>query len=284
MKQIKRTTDRSVRGKRGKKRLQLAAYCTSQFQVPIPKDERERVKDLRSYQILDTPAEKAFDLITQLATEVCGTPIALVSLIDSDRQWFKSKVGVKVRETPRHYALCAHAIMCRDLYIVRDAAQDKRFASNPLVVSDPKIRFYAGMPLVSPDNHALGTLCVIDHVPRVLSPQQRRVLKLLSRQVVAELVMRRSLMEARAALRQRQRAEREWKKKVSSALGKTRVYRRGVGELRREIQVGMKRVLRGADRLRSHVSTAQRRQEADRIKAGAQALLSRIDRILDAMG
>ena len=169
----------------------------SAFKIPIPRDERQRLAALDRYDILDTPPERTFDSITVLASHVCETPIALLVLIDHDRQWFKAKVGVRLQETPREFAFCAHTIMQRAPLIVRDATKDKRFASNPLVVAGPQYRFYAGAPLVTPDNRALGTLCVIDKVSRTLTSAQKQDLVALSRLVMTELELRRSLREER---------------------------------------------------------------------------------------
>ena len=130
-----------------------------------PANEQQRLATLRGYEILDTEPEAAFDDLTLLASYVCQTPVALISLIDADRQWFKSKVGVSVTETSRDVAFCASAILQPDVFIVSDATQDERFAANPMVVSDPKIRFYAGATLTT-NGQALGTLCVLDRVPR----------------------------------------------------------------------------------------------------------------------
>jgi len=171
--------------------------------------EKARLQALRRYKILDTEPEKAFDDLTILASHICETPVALITLIDSDRQWFKSKVGVSVGETPREISFCAIAIRQENLFIVPDATKDPRFSSNPFVVSDPKIRFYAGAPFTSSDGHPLGTLCVVDIVPRQLTPSQENALLALSRQVQAQFELRKNLIELHTALDERDRAEAE---------------------------------------------------------------------------
>jgi GAF domain-containing protein len=159
--------------------------------APTPQNESKRLKVLWQYEVLDTVPEEVFDDLTELAARICEAPIALISLVDEKRQWFKSKVGVTVSETSRDFSFCAYAITQDDLFIVPDATQDKRFANNPLVTSDPKIRFYAGAPLITPDGHALGTLCVIDKVPRELRLEQKQALRILARHVVSQLELRR---------------------------------------------------------------------------------------------
>jgi diguanylate cyclase (GGDEF)-like protein len=177
------------------------------MKAPRPKGEEARLAALQEYQILDTMPEQGYDDITRLASQISGTPIALVSLVDIDRQWFKSKVGLEVTETPRDLAFCAHAILEPDeLMVVSDATSDARFAGNPLVRSDPRIRFYAGAPLKVPGGAALGTLCVIDRVPREMSQEQLESLRALSRQVIAQLELRRAIIELEAHQQQLEEA------------------------------------------------------------------------------
>jgi len=158
--------------------------------VEAPANEEERLAALERAEILDTPPEAPFDTVAQLAAPICEVPIALVSLVDRDRQWFKAKVGIAVSETPRELAFCAHAIHGDVPLIVRDALTDARFSDNPLVVGDPNIRFYAGVPLHGDDGSSLGTLCVIDRVPRELTPKQLQALDMLARQASTEIRLR----------------------------------------------------------------------------------------------
>ena len=154
---------------------------------PLPDREAERLRALAGYEVLDTAPEDAFDDLAALASRICQAPMAMISLVDRDRQWFKARVGLEIAETPREIAFCAHAILGSEVMIVPDAQADARFASNPLVTGDPGIRFYAGAPLVTAGGHALGTLCVLDHVPRDLTEEQTAALATLSREVVARL-------------------------------------------------------------------------------------------------
>jgi PAS domain S-box-containing protein len=160
-----------------------------------PTEESDRLAALARYAILDTTAEDAFDELVQLASTICGAPIALVSLVDATRQWFKARVGLDVSQTPREISFCTHAIRQHDLFIVHDARTDPRFADNPLVTGDPHIRFYAGAPLTTPDGFNLGTICVIDREPRVLTETQQQALSALARQVVVQLELRRQIAE-----------------------------------------------------------------------------------------
>lgn len=170
-------------------------------------DESARLAELRKYRILDTDPERAFDDLTMLASHICGTPIALISLIDADRQWFKSRVGLSISETSRSVSFCTHAITHRELYVVADARDNDTFRNNPYVVAENGIRFYAGAPLVTPNGHALGTLCVLDKVPRTLTQDQVDALLALRRQVEALLELRANLLELDEALKARDHAE-----------------------------------------------------------------------------
>lgn len=161
------------------------------MKAKVPTREAARLEALKQYRILDTPSEQAYDDITALAAFICDAPIALVSLVDSDRQWFKSRVGLDVDETSRDVSFCAHAILSERITIVKDSREDERFSDNPLVTCAPNIQFYAGVPLQTPEGHPIGTLCVIDHQPRELSEAQIKILETLARQVVMQLELRR---------------------------------------------------------------------------------------------
>jgi signal transduction histidine kinase len=159
--------------------------------APLPVNETERLATLYGLNVLDSPPDKDFDDIVALAAAVCGVPMSLVSLIDTDRQWFKASVGTDLVETSRDLSFCAHAILGRDLLVVPDARQDPRFADNPAVAREGGVRFYAGAPLVTTDGYALGTLCVVDSRPRRLDVEQLQALRALARQVTSQLELRR---------------------------------------------------------------------------------------------
>ena len=163
--------------------------------APIPDNEAERVADLRSYELLDTFEERGYDDITFLASYICEAPVSLITLIDRDRQWFKSSVGVDLAETTREDSFCSHLIGSGDVMVVEDAMRDDRFLDNPLVTGDPHFRFYAGAPLITPDGNVIGSVCVLDRQPHTLRPEQVRALEALARQVMARMELRRQLRE-----------------------------------------------------------------------------------------
>jgi GAF domain-containing protein len=160
------------------------------MRAPIPANEQQRLAALRDYQILDSSAEETYDDITALVTYVCGVPMANISLVDEARQWFKSRIGIEARETPREIAFCAHTILRNEPMIIGDALLDERFVDNVMVTGEPHIRFYAGFPLVTPEGFAVGSLCAIDRKPRELSPEQRQAMQALARQVIALMELR----------------------------------------------------------------------------------------------
>jgi GAF domain-containing protein len=213
------------------------------FPVPIPKDEPERLAALQSYDVLDTLPEEVFDNLTLLASHICQTPIAMVTLVDSDRQWFKSKVGTTVSETSRDIAFCAHAIMQEKLFVVPDAAADKRFARNPLVLSRPKIRFYAGAPLITPSHRALGTLCVIDRVPRQLTHEQLEALRALSCAVMAQLETRREMKDMQRRLNVQGAEQMNLSREVAEANARRKAEEESARRLSHEIRTTNKAIL-----------------------------------------
>ena len=198
---------------------------------PKPANEAKRLNVLWQYGILDTVPEAMFDDLAELASAICGAPIALISLVDKSRQWFKSKIGLSARETSRDTSMCAHAICQSGLFIVPDASRDSRFKNNPLVKGRAHVRFYAGAPLVTPDGYALGTICVLDKVPRGLSAEQQHALELLARIVMAQLELRRQSLEHAG-----QTSARAWSavtiqqaaRKRSKSVGKTKAVRQPV--------------------------------------------------------
>ncbi len=231
--------------------------------APLPENELERLAALHELQILDTAPAPQFDDLTALAAIFCQTPIALVSLVDFDRQWFKSKHGLTVDQTSREVSFCAHAIHGEGVFTVADARLDPRFADNPLTTGSPNVRFYAGAPLIDRNGIALGTLCVIDHVPRELSTVQVRALSHISRQVSALLELHGSRADAR-----RHAAE-------AGAF---------LASLRRELRAPLRGVVRSAQLLRESAMNADQQQLVALTRSAAEQVLATLDDMLDVAG
>ena len=176
--------------------------------VDIPEVEFKRSEALLDYQVLDTAPEDSFDDLTRLAAYICQTPIAAISLTDRKRQWYKSKIGFSSQEEPRDITFCAYTILQKELLVVKDTLTDERFATNPFVTGDPYIRFYAGIPLINLDGLVIGTLCVLDHVPRDLSSEQQEALRIVALQVVTQLELRRNLRVLKQSITQRKQSEK----------------------------------------------------------------------------
>jgi GAF domain-containing protein len=194
---------------------QSGGIPSAPLQPVVGDEESRRLAALRRYRILDTDPEQAFDDLALLASHICGTPMALITLVDAHRQWFKARVGVSFVETSRSISFCTHAIRHQGLFVVPDALQDREFRDNPMVTGDPHIRFYAGAPLITHDGHALGTLCIVDRVPRTLTSQQTEALYALKRQAEAQIELRGSLIELKQALAERDRAEEVQEKLIA---------------------------------------------------------------------
>ena len=242
--------------------------------IPIPENEQARLEALWLYDILDTEAEELLDDLTQLAAQICEVPISLISLIDSDRQWFKSRVGLKAIETPREQAFCAHAIMDEELLIVPDATRDTRFVNNPLVTGDPNIRFYAGMPLQTPSGYNLGTLCVIDRQPRDLTNEQKAVLKILSRQVMAHLEIRLRNKELEVANQAAAIAE-------TTARKANQAKSEFLAHMSHEIRTPLNAIISMAELLQTTPLTSAQKDYLQTLRLGGASLLTVINDILD---
>ncbi|MGC3988436.1 MAG: GAF domain-containing protein [Chthoniobacteraceae bacterium] len=175
--------------------------------APLPEQESARLRALRRYEILDTPAEKVFDDLLKLAAQICQTPIGLITFVDGNRQWFKSRIRFYTQEISRDISFCAHTILQDDVMEVPDARADERFSSSPMVIGGPAISYYAGTPLLTPDGHAIGTICVMDRVPRKLLPEQQESLKILAREVITHLELRVQAAEAASYMEESERSE-----------------------------------------------------------------------------
>ena len=242
-------------------RLPSPVTCTAALAAATPLSQPARLAALRSYAILDTPVEGAFDDITRIAAHVCQAPIALVNLIDEHRQWFKSEIGLGVRETPLETSICAHAMLQEEFMEIADTTLDERFRHYPLVTGAPHLRFYAGALIRTPAGHVLGTVCVLDNRPRELDDEQREVLRALARQTMAQMELRRSLLQAERGRRYRSR--------LMAVAGH---------DLRQPLSV-MTMVI---DQLRTTVSDGDDREQLALAAAAAQSLGNDLNRLAQA--
>ena len=208
------------------------------MRAAIPQNETERQAALDRYGILDTPTETDFDDLAKLASHVCDTPIALVSLVDRERQWFKASCGIDVQEMHRDIAFCAHAIHREEVLVVNDTHQDERFADNPLVQSEPHIRFYAGAPLLTPDGFKLGTVCAVDLEPKTLSDNQLNLLQGIARQVVGQLELRRNLRGLEKANRSKDQLfsliSHDLRNPLQGIMGLSELFQQNIHQMERE--------------------------------------------------
>ncbi|WP_226391116.1 GAF domain-containing hybrid sensor histidine kinase/response regulator [Penaeicola halotolerans] len=249
--------------------------------APLPRNEHKRVAELRSYDILDTGPETAFDDIVKLASKACDTPIALISLVDDCRQWFKAKIGVPQAETTRDVSFCSHALVMTDLLEVPDTHQDIRFHDNPLVTGEPYIRFYAGYPLTTPRGVTLGTLCVMDTVPRKLDKDQIESLKILANQVITQLELRKSMTELRNTIKEKNKAEKNLKKALKENELASQNRRDLFAQVSHEIRTPLHGIMGLTSMLSETPLNKSQKELIDNLLASQSLVMSILNDILD---